>query len=292
MTITRQRLNQILKEEVHRELQEQKLLQEKINVDKETYQKIMAKIIENANGSRKLYALTSNIDTVLVPWDSAISGRADDYYKIAQALTKGQRGRALRLDTMALIYGRIKNLDKETYLGDFDTEALAKDRVSITKSAIEIARNPEQFLSGLGRLGTKIGIGKSKLEEIRGFCSYIAGLFRSADAEQIQSEIEEKIQQNQTKEDQAGSDREKQIEKKAIQVLKRMLAKNRITAREMVSAANKYDDNKLDELADEAMRVSGLIKNKMDEDLYYAIAALVSNRRVVLKVLGSDSSKF
>ena len=48
MTITRQRLNQILKEEVHRELQEQKLLQEKINVDKETYQKIMAKIIENA----------------------------------------------------------------------------------------------------------------------------------------------------------------------------------------------------------------------------------------------------
>ena len=117
MTITRQRLNQILKEEVHRELQEQKLLQEKINVDKETYQKIMAKIIENANGSRKLYALTSNIDTVLVPWDSAISGRADDYYKIAQALTKGQRGKALRLDTMALIYGRIKNLDKETYLG-------------------------------------------------------------------------------------------------------------------------------------------------------------------------------
>ena len=32
MTITRQKLNQILKEEIHRELQEQKLLQEKMNI--------------------------------------------------------------------------------------------------------------------------------------------------------------------------------------------------------------------------------------------------------------------
>ena len=298
MTITRQRLNQILKEEVHRELQEQKLLQEKMNISREVYEKIISTIVNDAmasGGSRKLYRFYKDASRVIDPWEASISATTDtDYGAVAKNLTSGRRGEILRLNLMALVYGFIKDLSKETYV-DFDVEpeTIEKDKAVWQKSALKVGREPEKFLSGLGRLGTKIGIGKSKLAEIRAFCSYLARIYLFLDPDNIGDEIKAHVSQNAQKKQQSERERDREAKRLAIAVLKRLLQDSEVAARRMIAADKAFDEKTKNDLLDRPLRKTGIFDKyyKEDEEFYNLIKNYATDGRLIAKILGTDADK-
>ena len=297
MTITRQRLNQILKEEVHRELQEQKVLQEKMRINEEVYEKIISTIVDDAmssGGSRKLFNFKRYTDRILAPWKASVSGKDTDFYRVAKALNAGDRGRRIQFNLMAAIYAGIKDITKEDGIyTDLEPEVIQKDKTAWRQACLRVAKEPEKFLSGLGRLGTKIGIGKTKLEEIRTFCSYLAGLYSKIDPDYFVDDLTDYMKQNAAKNKAADEKKSREATRLAAAVLNRLRQDSEVDARRAVDAANSYDDKTLNDILDRPLRKTGIYDKyyKEDEEFYNLIKSRASNKTLIAKILGTDADK-
>ena len=297
MTITKQRLNEILKEEISRELQEQKLLQEKMRISKEVYEKILSAIVDEAmssGGSRKLFNFKRFADRIIEPWAASISGKDTDFYAVAKNLTKGERGRKVAFNLMALIYAGMKDIKKETgiYM-DLDPEVMQKDKNIFYKSALKVGREPEKFLSGLGRLGTKIGIGKSKLSEIKSFCTYVGRIFLLVDPDTFVDDLTDYVKQNYREKERADKAKRREAERLAAGVLHRLRKDSEVDARRMIDAVKAYDDKTISDLLDRPLRKTGIFDKyyREDEEFYNLIKSYASDGTLIAKILGTDADK-
>ena len=169
MTITKQRLNEILKEEINRELQERRTLEEQVRVDDEMYEAILKVLFDGGSKKGQYMLYNKKYNLALDPWKEIVDA-SDGVPRIKTSSIR----QAVTPAFVAGVYGGLKMTDAEQARPeDFDLAALAKDARVVKKNASAIRKNPQQFLGALAKFGSKLGMNKAKLNEIARFASYM-----------------------------------------------------------------------------------------------------------------------
>lgn len=289
MTITKQRLNEILKEEINRELQERRVLEEQVRVDDEMYEAILKMLFDGGSKKSQYMLYNKRYNLALDPWKEIVDA-SDEIPRLKPFSIR----RAVTPAFVAGVYGGLKMTDAEQARPeDFDLAALVKDARVVKKNYSAISKNPQQFLGALGRFGAKLGMNKAKLNEIARFASYMqlilpVSLFGDEDEADtyVRDEIIPQLKQNYADKQEKDKSQSREVDRIAKRILGWMKTDGKSFGNRAVAAAKKYDNRMLDQIAKEVIRRVGkeLDPNK-DEEFFNAVMAQISNPSVILAAL-------